>query len=335
MQAMHLGAKLRDMEFVQWHPTRLDEPVPMFLTNGLLADGAIFRDASGRPFMADYDKRADLAPRDILAKAIYTEARAGRGLGTAVYLDCSPIPEGRIALRHGHLAGTLRKHGVDFPRQWLVVSPATHFLMGGIAIDTNARSSIHGLYAVGESAGGLHGANRLGGNAFSEGLVFGTIAGQHAARALSLDGHTKLASAVADTVRAEIDPTADDPKAALSTMWHTLREEMWQDASVVRDAAALARAAQLIGELTEEGTRLRGRSPREVARILDFRAGLQCAAVIVASATYREESRGAHWRSDFPETSEAWFGSVWVTWPSCQQHPTLQFKHLTSRPPSL
>ena len=145
------------------------------------ADGAVFRDAGGREFMADYDPRANLAPRDVLAKAVFIESTSGRGVGGGVYLDCSVIAADRIALRHSYLAQTLQKHGVDFPRQWLVVSPATHFLMGGLVIDRQAASSMPGLFVAGEAAGGIHGANRLGGNAFCEGLVFGTIAGETAA----------------------------------------------------------------------------------------------------------------------------------------------------------
>src|SRR5439155_3472627 len=119
--ALRAGALARDLEFVQWHPTRMDQPLSLFLTNGLLADGAVFRDAAGREFMSDYDARGSLAPRDILAKAVYLEATSGRGVDSGVYLDCSDIPEDRIALRHEYLAETLNKREVDFPRQWLCV----------------------------------------------------------------------------------------------------------------------------------------------------------------------------------------------------------------------
>src|SRR5204863_3910626 len=105
--ALRAGAAARDLEFVQWHPTRMDQPISLFLTNGLLADGAVFRGASGREFTTDYDPRGNLAPRDVLSKAIFLEAQAGRGVGDGVYLDCSPIPEDRIQLRHAYLAELL------------------------------------------------------------------------------------------------------------------------------------------------------------------------------------------------------------------------------------
>src|SRR5207249_3535911 len=146
-------------------------------------------------------------------------------------------------LRHEYLAETLHKREVDFPRQWLVVSPATHFLMGGIVIDESAASSLPGLYAVGESAGGIHGANRLGGNAFCEGLVFGTIAGQAAADFARASGPPDPPTDGLDHLRCALDPTAADPRKQLSALWLRLRETMWEKASVVREAQGLAAAA--------------------------------------------------------------------------------------------
>jgi fumarate reductase (CoM/CoB) subunit A len=330
--ALWAGASARDLEFVQWHPTRMDEPVPLFLTNGLLADGAVFRAADGREFMEDYDPRGSLAPRDVLAKAVYTEAQSGRGVGDGVYLDCSAVPPDRIALRHGYLAETLQKHGIDFPRQWLVVSPATHFLMGGIAIDATAASSLPGIFVAGESAGGIHGANRLGGNAFCEGLVFGTIAGTSAAaqthsasNGLSATAESTLREAAGEFLRT-VDATAGDVRPVLSSLWQRLRHTMWQHASLVRDAGGLSTAGGVVDELAEEAAGLRGRTPAHAARIAELRAGLACARAIVAAAMFREESRGAHWRADFPETSEAWFGSTFVHWPNGQASPRLEFR---------
>ena len=325
--ALRAGATARDMEFVQWHPTRMDDPVPLFLTNGLLADGAIFRDAAGRSFMADYDPRADLAPRDVLAKAVYIEAISGRGVNGGVYLDCSAIPEDRIRLRHSYLAQTLQKQGVDFPRQWVVVSPATHFLMGGITMDRNAASSIPGLFVAGEVAGGIHGANRLGGNAFCEGLVFGTIAGEAAAAHAARERPASVAAKVPlEDLRRRIDATAPDPRPALQSIWQRVRSTMWQYASLVRDAEGLGKANAILEDLIEEAEALRARSAAEAARVLDLRAGLDCARTIVACAAFREESRGAHWRADFPDTSDSWFGNVQASWGHDSKKPLLEFR---------
>ncbi len=324
--AMYAGAEARDLEFVQWHPTRMDEPVPLFLTNGLLADGAVFRDAAGREFMADYDPRANLAPRDVLAKAVYLEASCGRGVNGGVYLDCSAIQDDRIELRHAYLAQTLQKHGVDFPRQWLVVSPATHFLMGGIAIDRHGASSTPGLFVAGESAGGIHGANRLGGNAFCEGLVFGTIAGESAAAHARAGGQVAWEVGKVDALDAIIDPSAPDPRPALQSLWQRLRFTMWEHASLVRDAGGLRVATGVLDQLIEEVDKLRAPRASDAARVLDLRVGLDCARAIVAAATFREESRGAHWRSDFPETSDRWLGSTMIRWSAWESRPTLEFR---------
>lgn len=329
--AMRAGAEARDLEFVQWHPTRMDEPVSLFLSNGLLADGAVFRDASGREFMADYDPRGNLAPRDVLAKAVYTEATMGRGIGGGVYLDCSAIPSERIALRHAHLAQTLQKHGIDFPQQWLVVSPATHFLMGGISIGLDAATSVPGLFAAGEAAGGIHGANRLGGNAFCEGLVFGTIAGESgAAHARAAPGEGRhappLPAEALDALREALSPSAADPRPALSSLWQALRRAMWEHVSLVRDAGGLRSASAIIEALAAEAAALRGRTAGEGARILELRAALDCSHAMVAAAAFRQESRGAHWRSDFPETSAAWLGHIAVSWPRERTKPSLEFR---------
>ncbi len=323
--AMRAGALARDLEFVQWHPTRMDEPVSLFLTNGLLADGAVFRDRSGHEFMGDYDERGNLAPRDVLAKAIYLESMSERGVAGGVYLDCSPIPPERIELRHAYLAETLRKRGVDFPRDWLVVSPATHFLMGGIAIGTDGATSLPGLFAAGESAAGIHGANRLGGNAFCEGLVFGTIAGEGAAR-YAARRKRRSERPASEAVAERTYPGAPDPRRELSRLWQYLREGLWRDASIVRSGASLRAALATINQVRSAAAHLRGRTPQEAARVLDLISALDCAEAIVAAAAFREESRGAHWRSDFPDTSPDWLGSVMVEWPEAYSTPALTFR---------
>jgi aspartate oxidase len=330
--AMRAGAVACDLEFVQWHPTRMDEPISLFLTNGLLADGAVFRDQVGREFMADYDERGNLAPRDVLAKAIYLESKSERGVQGGVYLDCSPIPTERIALRHAYLAETLQKHGVDFPCQWLVVRPATHFMMGGIAIGVDAASSLPGLFVAGESAAGIHGANRLGGNAFCEGLVFGTIAGESAAAFARSSPPSPMPIPVPESVAERVDPGAPEPRQALTELWQHLRDQMWQDASIVRDRRSLDAAMATITAVRAEAQWARGRTAAEAARVLDLLSALDCAEAIVAAATAREESRGAHWRSDFPETSPDWLGSILIEWSQAAASPSLTFhaKHQES-----
>jgi aspartate oxidase len=321
---LRAGAVARDLEFVQWHPTRMDQPVPLFLTNGLLADGAVFRDREGREFMGDYDARANLAPRDVLAKGIFREAQSGHGVDGGVYLDCSAIPPDRIALRHAYLEQTLQKHGVDFPRDWLVVSPSTHFSMGGLTIDVHAASSMPGLFVAGETAGGIHGANRLGGNAFCEGLVFGTIAGEAAAEFARATG-TAAAGDDGIGIARLVDPNAPDPRPALTALWLRLRQDMWRDAAIVRDADSLKRVEHALAEISDEAASLRSPSVRDAARLLELQAAVRCAQLVVATALFRQESRGAHWRSDFPATDDAWYGHTSVQWRADQAQPQLHF----------
>ena len=230
-----------------------------------------------------------------------------------------------MALRHAHLAQTLNKHGLDFPSDWLVVSPATHFSMGGVTVDCDGSSSLAGCFAAGETAGGLHGANRLGGNAFCEGLVFGAIAGTAAAAWARTADAARSAGDPLEQIRGATDPHADDPRPALTAMWRRLRDTMWQRASLVRDASGLAAALCVIESLADEASVLQASTASGAARILDLRAGLDCARAIVAAARFREESRGAHWRSDFPDTLDSWLGHVAMRWPSGAKEPTLHF----------
>lgn len=323
--AVRAGAVARDMEFVQWHPTRMDQPVPLFLSNGLLADGAVFRDRAGREFMSDYDSRGNLAPRDVLAKAVYVEIQADRGVDGGVYLDCSGILPERVDLRHAYLRDTLQKHGVDFPGDWLVASPATHFLMGGIEIDAGAASSASGLFVAGESAGGIHGANRLGGNAFCEGLVFGTIAGKaaaaHARKCVAPEPPVEPLEEIASC----LGDGRPDVRAEVKRLWGGLKETMWREASIVRSGGSLVRAETAVRQLADEAGRLRARSSLDAARLLELRAGLDCARTIVSAARLREESRGAHWRKDFPETSDRWRGHIRLSWLRGEAAPYLAF----------
>jgi aspartate oxidase len=254
------------------------------------------------------------------------EAASDRGVQGGVYLDCTPIPADRIALRHAYLAETLQKHAVDIARDWLVVSPATHFMMGGIAIGPDAASSLPGLYVAGESAAGIHGANRLGGNAFCEGLVFGTIAGEAAAAFARSAPPAPTPVPVPESLARLVDPSAPDPRPKLSELWQYLRDQMWNHAAIVRERRGLDAAMAVIAEVRGEAQEVRGRTAAEAARALDLLAALDSAQAIVAAALFREESRGAHWRSDYPDTATDWLGSILMAWPESQSSPTLTYR---------
>jgi succinate dehydrogenase/fumarate reductase flavoprotein subunit len=197
--------------------------------------------------------------------------------------------------------------------------------MGGLTIDERAASTMPGLFVAGETAGGIHGANRLGGNAFCEGLVFGTIAGEAAAE-FARTTRSAAATVDDDTILSSvIDPTAPDPRPTLAALWQRLRQGMWSDAAIVRDAQSLGKAERTLVEIAEEAALVRTPSVREAARLLELLAAAQCARLVVATALFRQESRGAHWRSDFPASDAAWYGHTSVAWRADHTQPELHF----------
>lgn len=263
------GATIADPEFVQFHPTAIDigrDPAPL-ATEALRGEGARLVGADGQPFMARYHPDAELAPRDVVARAIHAEREAGRG----AFLDAreavgAHFPEEFPAVFAACLGG-----GIDPRVQQIPVAPACHYHMGGIATDSEGRTSLPGLYAAGECAStGVHGANRLASNSLLEAAVFGARAGR-AAREES--------PGAAPLFRAQAAPEL--PAEALAG----LRAAMSRDAGVVRDAAGLGRLVAHIDALRAE----HGEVPALVA-----------ARLVAASALARRESRGGHFRADFP-----------------------------------
>jgi L-aspartate oxidase len=268
------GAVIADAEFVQFHPTAIDigrDPAPL-ATEALRGEGAILRNADARAFMADYHPARELAPRDVVARAIHAEREAGRG----AFLDATVVVGGHFPKEVPAVFEACMSGGVDPRRAMIPVVPAVHYHMGGVATDLDGQTSLPGLYAAGECAAtGVHGANRLASNSLLEAAVFGARAGRAAAKELHAAGQPVA-----------LDPTPDLPADALQT----LRKAMSRDAGVIRDAGGLTRLLGVIEALEAAY----GRGPI-----------LAAARLIVTSALGRHESRGGHSRADFPATDPA------------------------------
>jgi len=286
--AYRAGASLSDMEFYQFHPTAFAaEGAPRFLlSEALRGEGAWLVNASGERFMPRYHPLLELAPRDVVARAITREAMDG-----AVYLDMRHA-EIDLRARFPGISKFLAGYGLELNRHLIPVRPAAHYLMGGIKTDVHGQTTLPGLFAAGEAAcTGVHGANRLASNSLLEGLVFGALAAEkmqgagHGAPGLERDAFAAPPVAL---------PVAID--AATVEAWIAqLREMMWRDAGLLRDAAGLRRAQAKLDSMMRSIPR--GSSRRAV----EARSLYTVASVIVASAMAREESRGAHCRNDFPQ----------------------------------
>jgi L-aspartate oxidase len=282
--AYRAGAQVSDMEFYQFHPTAFATPrAPRFLlSEALRGEGAYLVNAAGERFMQRYHTLLELAPRDVVARAITRE-----GMDGPVYLDMRHVKKD-LHTRFPGISRFLARYHLELGRDLIPVRPAAHYLMGGIRTDVHGRTSLPGLYAAGEAAcTGVHGANRLASNSLLEGLVFGALA--------------------AEAMIADVPPSSQSPLPAPSTIsrgitneaaterWiKELRDIMWKHAGLLRDAAGLQEAQRNLDSLAAampQGTYRRAIEARNLHTI---------ASIIVASALGRQESRGAHYRNDFP-----------------------------------
>lgn len=282
--AYEAGALLCDMEFVQFHPTALhQEGAPRFLlSEALRGEGGILRNRFGERFMPRYHEEAELAPRDVVARAILSEMR--RTEAACVYLDLTHLPPGVLRARFPRIVETCRRYGLDLTRQWIPVSPAAHYFMGGVRTDLDGRTGIEGLFAAGEvSCTGVHGANRLASNSLLEGLVFGARAARCA-----------LASAATPVTPPPDWPALSPQEAEISPdILQRVREIMWQDVGLLRHGQTLRSALDCLQQL------------RTAAPTLATRHLVTVAWLVARAALFREESRGAHFRTDFPDPDDA------------------------------
>jgi L-aspartate oxidase len=301
--AAEAGAQLADMEFYQFHPTALSlAGAPRFLlSEALRGEGALLRNDRGERFMERYHPLLELAPRDVVARAITREGMGSKpGEVRVVHLDMRAVQGIDLHHRFPGISAVLVRYSLDLSRDLIPVRPAAHYLMGGIRTDLFGRTTLPGLYAAGEAAcTGVHGANRLASNSLLEGLVFGARAAQS-----MLDD--ALALPTADAPQSLPVPLTATEQARLEEIITSLQAAMWAYAGLLREEstlrlglAAQKACAEALAELAGQGKGSR--------RLAEAQAMSRVAHAILASALARTESRGAHYRNDFPRRDDANF----------------------------
>lgn len=311
--ALGAGAELRDMEFCQFYPNWGIQPIRTTVTSLIMGDGAVFRNRAGERFMARYYPAAkDMATRDETSLAIFREVQAGRGVEGGVYLDATGVDRDKLATEYGYLNEAMQKFGQDLREDPVVVSPVVHYWMGGISVNENLETRVGGLFAAGEACGGTHGANRLGGNAFAECIVFGSRSGRAAAEyAKSQNPPARIPETELDNAPNSRNIPGGEPD--LAELKNRLKKVMWEKSGIVRTEESLKQALEAILGLREEAGGGGPVSPDRLIRRHELLNMLDSAEATVRSALFRKESRGSHFREDFPEQDDLhWLGSVFV-----------------------
>jgi len=292
--AYHAGARVADLEFFQFHPTALNRTgAPRFLmSEALRGEGARLVNALGEPFMARYHRDGDLAPRDVVARAIVRETEATPG---PVFLMLAHLDAARVRARFPTITAMCRQIDLDLATDPIPVGPAAHYFMGGIDTDEWGRTSIPGLFAAGETAcTGVHGANRLASNSLLEGLVFG-------ARAADAMQRSPQAAVLKSDRRAISFPSPQPLASGLST--RGIRELMWRDVGLFRTRQRLEQAVAALDGAYEIERQTTDRAISDAAAWRQFNL-LTVARLIARAALRREESRGGHFREDFPQRDD-------------------------------
>lgn len=294
--AYRAGAELRDMEFMQFHPTVLyvAGSARSLITEAIRGEGAWLIDRHGNRFMPDYDSREELAPRDVVSQAIVSQMEKTQHPN--VYLTLSHLNSEFVRHRFPGITATCAKFGIDITRDKIPVRPGAHYMIGGVTVDSEGRTTLPGLWAAGEvTSSGLHGANRLASNSLLEGLVYGARAGRGASRAAAEMPDDFRALPLENATRDETGEPLDLPDIR-----NSLKSLMWRAAGVRRNGRQLAEALEMIDRwqryvlvrqfFDEQGWELQNM--------------LTVAQMMIRAALAREESRGVHFRTDFPKPDE-------------------------------
>ena len=302
------------MEMVQFHPTGLlagtdTRMTGTVLEEGLRGAGGYFLNGQGERFMAQTDPRAERATRDIVSRGIFREIREGRTTPNGgVWIEMAHLGPDHVRKQFKGMVERCADCGFDLAGGKVEVVPTAHYMMGGVVFRPDCQTELSGLFAAGEDTGGVHGANRLGGNGVANSTVFGGIGGDHMAAWVREHGQWRAPdeAAITRSVQEHLQPMGQAWQS-LEPLREALFECMWQDVGILRDAAGLQRAidelARIERELLGSGV---GHAPRDFHMAwhdwMNLRNLITVSRVIAVSALARENSRGAHYREDFPET---------------------------------
>ncbi|MDE1865015.1 MAG: FAD-binding protein [Candidatus Micrarchaeota archaeon] len=314
--AFEIGVPLVDMEMVQFHPTGMIYPKSMvgsLVTEAVRGEGGILLNSKLERFMKRYDPvNMELGPRDFVARSIYTEIMEGRATKHGgVWLDITMLPKSRILDRLPKMYEKFKKYdNVDISRERMEVAPTAHYTMGGVDVDLKGRTRIKGLYAAGETVGQIHGANRLGGNSLLETVVFGKIVGEDAARFVKTHRLAQVDHIELERRLGQLGSIFGKSKVDGERIRQGIQSAMWTYAGIARDGARLSAGLREIGALRRRFDRVRvGRAALkenlELKTTIETRRMFALCEAVMKSAIARRESRGAHYRTDYPKTKES------------------------------
>ena len=293
--AYQAGAAVMDMEFYQFHPTalRLNGAPPFLISEAVRGEGGVLRNARGEAFMGRHHPLGDLAPRDVVSRALLREMQETSS--NHVLLDLTHLPTSHIATRFPTIYHTCLEHGLEITHQAIPVAPAAHYMMGGVQTNTWGETTFPGLYACGEATcAGVHGANRLASNSLLETVVFGRRLVQRSQMATSLTYPPGLPEHPARLASAKPSGPVTPPNQA------ALQELMWDKVGMMRDEASLQEAAGTLTAWAQTLQKSQAPGARELANMVLL------ARLMAQGALLRQESRGAHYRTDFPDSSAGW-----------------------------
>ncbi len=312
------GAKLVDMEMVQFHPTGIAYPLKKkgrLITEKVRGLGGILKNKHGERFMAKYQpKRLELAGRDEVSRAIYQEVAEGRGTKYGgVYLDVTHWEKDEVKKVIPDVFATHMEEGIDIRIELMQVSPSMHHMMGGININEWGESDVKGLMAVGEVTRNIHGANRLGGNSIAEGQVFGRRTGLRSAQLAKKQKLVPIPTKLIKQAEANLNSLLGKKSGVLAKeLIKKLQIIMWDNVGLIRDEKRLKKAEKDIKQLFKQVKNLRARNRKELREALESKEMLKTALAIVVAALVRKESRGAHYRTDYPEMNPKWKKNIVV-----------------------